>query len=129
MHPFVDYWHVIGVHAAKAYGLYHTVSLIESNTTHKYTKQKTIYVDDGSDDTDGVRDLNRRILRSGIFVPVTDVKLNFYIDDNEKIGTQFEGITREHLQRQAMIQVWKDNGMTKDDIGFVSEKRCSTLIG
>ena len=35
-----DSWHVIAAHAVEAYGLYHTVALVESNTTQMMTKRK-----------------------------------------------------------------------------------------
>jgi len=114
-----DSWHAIGTHAAEAYGLYHTVALIESNTTQTLTKRQTRFVDEDNDNKlkKKAKSLNRKVLQSGIFGPDTDVKIGFYVDGKDKV----KDLLREHLQRHAIIKVWKENGMTKDDIGVVSD--------
>ncbi len=106
-----DTWHVIAAHAAEAYGLYHTVALIESNTTQTMTARETRF-DEGS--------LNRRIMESGIFGPQTDVYVDFRVDV-AKDYPDLDPFRRENLQRSHITQRWKEAGMQPDDIGIVCD--------
>ncbi len=106
-----DPWHVIAVHAAEAYGLYHTVALVESNTTQTMTKRETRF-DEGS--------LNFNILKSGIFGPRTDVYVDFRID-SAKDYPSITPITRENIQREHITRRWKEAGMQPDDIGIICD--------
>ena len=65
-----DSWHAISAHAAEAYGLYHTVAFIESNTTQTMSTRETRF-DEGS--------LNLKVLQSGIFGPKTSVTVVVFI--------------------------------------------------
>ncbi len=106
-----DSWHVIATHAAEAYGLYHTVSLIESNTTQTMTKRETRF-DKWS--------LNWNMLQSGIFGPKTDVYVDFRVD----VAADYpdvDPLQRENLQRSHIIQRWKAAGMKKDDVGIICD--------
>lgn len=106
-----DTWHVIATHAAEAYGLYHTVVLIESNTTQTMTERETRF-DKGS--------LNWRMIHSGIF----GAKTNIVIDFRPDAAKDFPGlppIWRENLQRSYITTRWKDAGMKPNDIGIICD--------
>jgi len=109
-----DSWHAIAAHAAESFGLYHTVALIESNTTQTMTKRDTRF-HEGS--------LNLKVLQSGIFGPKTNVTVDFYVSEiGPEEGTDDEiALLRENLQRGAILKIWKENGMQPDDIGFVGD--------
>ena len=52
------------------------------------------------------------------------VPVDFYVDNKDDIAKdshKIQGLVREHLQRQAILKVWKENGMTTQDIGFISD--------
>jgi len=104
-----DSWHSIGVHAAEAHGLYHTVALIESNTTFMLTERKLRFAP-GSQ--------NLLALQSGIFGPKTNVVVENYVAD---MSINPNAIWIEHLQRELILKIWKENGMTVNDIGIVSD--------
>lgn len=106
-----DTWHVIAAHAAEAYGLYHTVAFVESNTTQTQTKRETNF-DTGS--------LNWKMLQSGIFGPKTDVYVDFRVD-SAKDFPDLPPILRENVQREHITRRWKAAGMQRDDIGIVSD--------
>jgi len=106
-----DSWHVIAAHAAEAYGLYHTVAFIESNTTPTQTVRETRF-DKGS--------LNYRMLQSGIFGPNTDVYVDFRVDAAKHLPN-LDPFFRENLQRSHITQRWKEAGMQPDDIGIICD--------
>jgi len=94
-----DSWHVIAAHAAEAYGLYHTVAFIESNTTQTQTVREIRF---------NKESLNYRMLQSGIFGPKTDV----YVD----VGV---GVMEFPTVDAHITQRWKEAGMQPDDIGII----------
>eukprot|EP00550_Attheya_septentrionalis_P000068 CAMPEP_0198286386 /NCGR_PEP_ID=MMETSP1449-20131203/5478_1 /TAXON_ID=420275 /ORGANISM="Attheya septentrionalis, Strain CCMP2084" /LENGTH=478 /DNA_ID=CAMNT_0043984105 /DNA_START=315 /DNA_END=1748 /DNA_ORIENTATION=+ len=108
-----DSWHTIAAHAAEAYGLYHTVALVESNTTLQLTPRDLRFPPDS---------LNRNVLQSGIFGPNSKVSVDLYVDDPGGLVDQtLSGLLREQLQRELILQRWKQNGMKQNDIGIVSD--------
>jgi hypothetical protein len=117
-----DSWHAIGIHAVEAHGLYHTVALIESNTTQMMTRRETRFVD--GDNPDEAKTLNRKLLQSNIFGPKTNVTVDYFIGDGEDVkkhASILKGTLWEHMQRKAILKIWKENGMTEQDIGIVSD--------
>ena len=106
-----DSWHVIATHAAEAYGLYHTVAFIESNTTPTQTVRETRF-DEGP--------LNYRMLQSGIFGPNTDVYVDFRVDAAKHLPN-LDPLFRENVQRSHITQRWKEAGMQPDDIGIICD--------
>ena len=86
-----DSWHPIAVHAAEAYGLYHTVAFIESNITTADTRKRVksrelrfVPTTDSStsaskNDNDPL--FNLQVLQSGIFGPKTKVTVDLHIDN------------------------------------------------
>ncbi len=107
-----DTWHVIASHAVEAYGLYHTVAFIESNTTQTKTKRQIKFSDKTS--------LNWRMLQSDIFGPKTDVYVDFRVDA-AKDYPDVKPIMRENLQREHITKRWKAAGMQPDDVGIVCD--------
>ena len=104
-----DTWHAIGAHAAETYGLYHTAVFVESNLTQTLT-QREMRFEAGS--------LNHELLvSSGIFGPKTRVSVDYF--DNR--DWNLKELVRENVQRGQILKTWKMNGMTKDDIGIVSD--------
>eukprot|EP00588_Corethron_pennatum_P025139 CAMPEP_0194311756 /NCGR_PEP_ID=MMETSP0171-20130528/8686_1 /TAXON_ID=218684 /ORGANISM="Corethron pennatum, Strain L29A3" /LENGTH=463 /DNA_ID=CAMNT_0039065959 /DNA_START=124 /DNA_END=1515 /DNA_ORIENTATION=+ len=107
-----DSWHPIAVHAAEAYGLYHSVSFIESNATlsNDNTQSRQLRFTPDSN--------NFKVL-SQIFGPSTKVTVDAYVD---KLEVRNKGtIIVEDMQRELILQRWKKNGMTGDDIGIVGD--------
>lgn len=136
-----DSWHPIAVHAAEAYGLYHTVAYIESNTTTSESKSKmksrklrfvTTETGDSNsiennnkdgDNSDDDPSLNLQVLQSGIFGPRTKVTVDLYIDNpKDRTGDNGrESLIHESMQREQALKRWKMNGMTEDDIAVFSD--------
>ena len=106
-----DSWHMIGNHAAEAYGLYHTAVFVECNFTQSLFPRRLRFVD-------GAHDLD--VLQSGIFGPGTDVQVGRYIVDNADEAPQ-SPLLFENMQREVILKHWKDSGMTIDDIGIVGD--------
>lgn len=104
-----DTWHSIGAHAAEVYGLYHTAVFIESNLTQMLTPREMRF-EAGS--------LNHELLvSSGIFGAKTRVS----VDSFDNRDWNLRELIRENVQRSLILKTWRRNGMTKDDIGIVSD--------
>eukprot|EP00814_Leptocylindrus_danicus_P021971 CAMPEP_0116040622 /NCGR_PEP_ID=MMETSP0321-20121206/24481_1 /TAXON_ID=163516 /ORGANISM="Leptocylindrus danicus var. danicus, Strain B650" /LENGTH=430 /DNA_ID=CAMNT_0003520497 /DNA_START=266 /DNA_END=1554 /DNA_ORIENTATION=- len=105
-----DSWHTIGSHAAEAYDLYHTAVLIESNWTQTLSPRRMRFLSNSND-------LN--LLQSGIFGPQTDVQIGRYIVNAQEAPNR--PLLYENMQREMILQHWKDAGMTVDDIGLIGD--------
>jgi Glycosyltransferase family 17 len=99
---------VLQIHAAEAYNVYHTVALIESNTTFRQTPRELRY-------TPGTP--LHRLLKSGIFGNETNV----FVDLWWKKARDARGMVRESLQRESILYRWKQQGMSPQDIGIVGD--------
>ena len=106
-------WHTILAHAAEAHNLYHTVALIESNTTTDGEHTRKWKYEPES--------LGLRTLQSGIFGLTTNVTVDYHIDHPEERESYeiYNGV--EHQQRERILDIWKQNGMTQEDIGIVGD--------
>ena len=110
-----DSWHAILAHAAEASGLYHTVIFVESNSTLSTddTQSRKPRFHPGS--------VELRALQSRIFGPSAKVDVEFYIDHPEERKAEkiWDGV--EAMQRNRISRMWKQNGMTSNDIGIISD--------
>jgi hypothetical protein len=102
-----DSWHVLGANAMETYGIFHSVSFIESNRTQSFEPRNLRF-------TVGSNDL--KILQSGIYGPTsqTTVYVDQYVNE-----IQARPMAREHMMREMILQKWKERGMTRDDIGII----------
>ncbi len=110
-----DSWHTILAHAIESYDLYHTVALIESNRTinaHKAFFRKRIYES---------KSIELKALKSGIFGSATKVTVKFHVDNPAERESLYIWNGVEYQQREGIVEIWKQNGMTKDDIGIVAD--------
>jgi hypothetical protein len=94
------------IHAIEAYNVYHVVALVESNTTHMGTPRSLRFAND-----DAVHRVNQR------FGPQTKVAIDFWLEHQEGAT----GMVRETLQRNAILKVWKQNGMKPNDVGIMGD--------
>ena len=102
-----DSWHSLGSSALESYGIYHSITFVESNRTQSYEPRSLRFVP-GSDDL--------RIIQSGIFGPNVPVYIENF-DDPEKRPSML----REHMMREVILKKWKELGMTRDDIGLIMD--------
>ena len=113
-----DSWHPIAVHAAEAYKLYYSVSFIESSATLSTDNTQSRKIRFTPDSVDF------RVL-SGIFGPSTKVTVDLYADypEEERGSSTGKGaiIIVEDMQRERILERWKENGMAVDDIGIVGD--------
>lgn len=103
-----DSWHTIGVVAMEGYGIFHTVAFVESNRTQTFDK-RTLRFSSGSE--------GLKLLQGGMFGPNSKVTVDQYVNERPKP----KGLVREHMQRALILERWKKNGMTPDDIGYLSD--------
>jgi len=104
-----DSWHAIGSVALETYGIFDLAVFVESNLTQSLY-HRDIRFFPGSEAWDVVT-------KSGIFGPTTKVIVDYYYSKDPNL----RDLGREHGQRALIIDRWKKEGMTKDDIGYVSD--------
>ena len=102
-----DSWHVIGANALETYGIFHSVTFVESNRTQNYTPRKVRF--ESNPPTE-----DYTILQSGIYGPNTPVYVEQFAYEKEELP-----MMREHMMRQRILSTWKTLGMTREDIGII----------
>lgn len=96
------------IHATEVYRIYEMTVFVESNLTQTMTKRTLRY-------TKGSAQL--QFFQSGIFGPTTRVEVDFFFNDTLEVSP----LLRERIQRELIIDRWKQNGMKPDDIGIVAD--------
>ena len=84
------------------------MAFVESNRTQALFQREIRF---------GPRSEGLKLLQNGIFGPNARVTIDYYVNEQ---SWPYE-IGREHQQRSLIIQRWKQNGMTIDDIGYLSD--------
>ena len=102
-----DTWHPLQAVAAEGYGIYDTVSYIESNSTQSRYPRKLRF-------TEGSEALTRL---KGLFGPLTKVFVDTVMMDRVEGG----GLTYEDVQREYILYRWKLSGMQPEDIGIIAD--------
>jgi hypothetical protein len=104
-----DSWHALGALAIESYGLYEAVVFVESNRTQTGIPRELRFANGTTE---------RKILvESGLFGPNTPVFVENFVNE-KNVGY---GIMREQMQRGLILDTWKKVGMTKDDIGVLTD--------
>jgi len=101
-------WDVLQMHAAESYGIYHVAAFVESNTTHMATPRKLRYYDSEE---------RVKLEKSGIWGLETKVHVGFWLLD----WPDLLGMDRESEQRNHILKLWKEAGMTPEDVGIMSD--------
>jgi hypothetical protein len=109
-----DSWHTIATHAAEAYGLYHTVALVESNATYKRTARTMRFFPPQSVEARAITEM---------WGPTTNVFTDYHYDLGKPIDNTGDkyGLIVEDLQRESILDRWIQQGMTTDDLGIISD--------
>ena len=105
---------VIKATSMEQYNIYHTVSLIESNTTQNLTPKKWRFF--GSKDAS--KDLNWLYQ---LFGPKTKVSVDYYVTSQRKDQIDGDELLIEYFQREGHSYRWKFNGMRPDDIAIIAD--------
>ena len=105
-----DSWHALGAIAMESYGIYTAVVFVESNRTQTGTPRELRF-------TNGSEQYNLLVERQ-LFGPDTQVLVDHYSYEGEIDGG---GLIREHRQRARIIELWKQAGMTANDVGILSD--------
>ena len=103
-----DTMDVIRIHATETYDIYHTVALLESNTTFKNTP-RNLRFEPGSE--------MYKFTTAGVFGKKTQVFVDFWLDK----APDAIFMTREQIQRESILYRWKQQGMRPDDVGVVGD--------
>lgn len=102
-----DSWATIAISALEHYGILNTVAFVESNRTQTF-HWRDIRFGKGTE--------NLKLLRK-LFGKQTRVSADYYVNEDYYL----QSLGREHDQRSLIIERWKQNGMRKDDIGYLAD--------
>lgn len=105
-----DSWHALGALAMESYGIYTAVAFVESNRTQTGTPRELRFVDGTAE--------HKLLTGSNMFGPNTPVLIDHFSYEGEIDGG---GLIREHMQRNLILDMWKNAGMTPDDIGVLTD--------
>jgi hypothetical protein len=103
-----DSWHVIGASALETYGVFHSVTFVESNRTQNFHPRKIRF------ESNPPYSKDYEILQSGIYGPNTTVNVDHFVYERKE-----QPMLREHIMRERILENWKELGMTKEDIGII----------
>ena len=92
------------------HGLFDTVAFVESNRT-SMGNPRSLRFDEGSE--------NKSTLMQ-LFGMETRVTVDYYVNEDEG-PDQLVSLEREHAQRALILERWRQNGMTANDIGYLSD--------
>jgi hypothetical protein len=102
-----DSFRVLQAAGTEGRNLFHSVSFVESNNTQTLSPRTWRFLP-------GSAELNAL---SAIFGEKTSVTVDYYMDG----PTPGRFLTREHQQRQAVLERWKRDGMKTDDLAFFGD--------
>ncbi|KAL7537056.1 hypothetical protein ACHAXR_010153 [Thalassiosira sp. AJA248-18] len=107
-----DSWHAIATQAIETYGLFHTVAFIESNRTSMADERQLRF---------GESSTSKKILTESEMFGQAKVTVDYYGNEDTETPDTLVSLEREHAQRALILERWKKNGMTKSDIGYLSD--------
>lgn len=105
-----DSWHALGAVAMETHGIYTAVAFVESNRTQTGVPRQLRFVNGTLE--------HKILVESDLFGPNTRVLLDDFVLEEQVEG---RGLIREHMQRALIIDMWKKEGMTPDDIGVITD--------
>ena len=97
-------WELLEIIAAETRGVLAGIVLVESNRTQSFMSRPLLRTG-----------LHHQQALQGMFSAPVSVK-TFVNEDPELVG-----IPREHVQRQVILEGWKEMGMIGDDIGYLAD--------
>jgi hypothetical protein len=98
-------WEVLEIVGTEAYGLYSGIVLVESNRTQNFTPRR-------------VRRQSHAPIIAQIFgIPTSSVQVRLHVNEDRFS----RDLIRENQQRMDIMSGWLELGMTRDDIGFLTD--------
>ena len=104
---------VIEATSMEQYNIFHTVSLIESNTTHNLTPKQWSFF--------GSEDASKKLKwLYQLYGPKTKVSVDYYVTsmEEDQVG---DFLYTEGFQREAISHRWKFNGMKPEDVAIIGD--------
>jgi hypothetical protein len=99
---------VIKVMAIETHGIYEVMALVESNTTYMGTPRKLRFR--GTPEADLLQ-------HSNMFGNQTRVIVDYWLEDMPDL----KGMVREVEQRNSIVKIWKEAGMTERDVAVLAD--------
>lgn len=104
-----EHFDVFKIHAIEAHQIYHTVALVESNTTHSGSP-RTMRFREGSIE-------EKWLKNSQLFGNSTQILIDYWLEDMPGL----QGMDREVEQRGPIAKLWKQAGMTSQDVAIMAD--------
>ena len=105
-----DSWHALGAMALEVHGVYEAVAFVESNRTQTGAPRALRFAA-------GTRE-RRLLAEGGLFGAATPVTVAQFVHEAPVEG---KGLIREHMQRHAILGMWRRAGMGPDDVGVLTD--------
>jgi hypothetical protein len=102
-------WELINILATEVYNVYHVVALVESNTTHTITPRKMRF--------HGNTELEHFLRSGAMFGNQTRFMLDYFMEHMPRVTY----LNRDYEQMTPVVKMWKDAGMTVDDVGIIAD--------
>ncbi|KAL7435214.1 hypothetical protein ACHAXH_002903 [Discostella pseudostelligera] len=109
-----DSMEVLRAVGTEAYNIFHTVSLVESNSTLTISPRKWKY-HDRENPSERLNTLYQ------LFGPKTKVSVEYYVSTLKRLFGRTSDLSFENCQREGSSHRWALNGMGPDDIGIISD--------
>lgn len=100
-------WEVICMHVIETYDLYSVAAFVESNTTHVGTPRSMNY--------NKTSPQRQQMEHSHMFDPSIDIRFGYW----KKVMSNLKFMDCESEQRNKIVELWKEAGMTEEDIGLM----------
>jgi hypothetical protein len=102
-------WEVFQIHATEVFDIYHSVILVESNTTHMASPRKMRFTENSV--------LFNKLMTSKLFGTQTKVIVDYWLYD----WPELTGMDRESEQRNTIVSRWKQQGMRPEDVAIMAD--------
>lgn len=99
---------ILKINAIETYGIYHVMAFVESNTTHMATPRRMRFRDTLEADL---------LQQSNMFGNETQVVIDYWLEDIPGLIW----MDREVEQRNTIVKIWKEAGMTERDIALMAD--------
>jgi Glycosyltransferase family 17 len=99
---------ILNMNAIETHGIYHVMAFVESNTTHMATPRRMRFRDTPEADL---------LQHSNMFGDQTQVIIDYWLEDIPNLIW----MDREVEQRNTIVKIWKEAGMTERDIALMAD--------
>jgi len=102
-------WELFEIAAAETFGMYEGIVLVESNRTQNFTPRNLTHYN--------YKEKHEEIIGRMFGIPNDKVQIRSFVNEDPKLMY----LSREHAQRNDILNGWKELGMQPDDVAILSD--------